>query len=193
MRLFDHFDLLAPLMDRAPAPDPDRMRSLLDLPCRELLLDAGGGTGRVIHQLAQETAGVLVVDISQGMLKKVLTHYPNSTDRVHPLRASVNQLPFPDGSFSRILVVDAWHHFADQAGAADELVRVLAHGGRLIIGEPNGDTTGARIMSFIERLALMYSHVLPIQELADMLRTRGLEVTVQIQGMSATCICIKPA
>jgi len=157
-----------------------------------LLLDAGGGTGRVIHQLAQETAGVLVVDISQGMLKKVVERYPDRSNRVHPLRASVNQLPFPNEAFTRILVVDAWHHFADQAGAADELVRVLAPGGRLVIGEPNGDTTGARIMSFIERLTLMYSHVSTPKELANMMQDRGLSVDAQKQGMGMTCICKKP-
>ena len=57
---------------------------------------------------------------------------------VAPVRGHAERLPFPDGSFDRILVVDALHHFCDQREAIGDLLRVLAPGGRLLVAEPRG-------------------------------------------------------
>ena len=46
--MFDHFDFIAPLYDRiVRLPVSSRLCELLKLPTDGILLDAGGGTGRV--------------------------------------------------------------------------------------------------------------------------------------------------
>ena len=69
--MFDHFDLLAPFYDRAIRFSRlERMLDFVDLPSDGLLLDAGGGTGRVAAALRPYVREVLVADLSIGMLRQ---------------------------------------------------------------------------------------------------------------------------
>ena len=72
MPRLDHFGFLAPLYDMIfQAPQGDQLAAHTELPCEGLLLDAGGGTGRV----AQGLVGVSANDAEQeaGLLHH---HYP---------------------------------------------------------------------------------------------------------------------
>ena len=60
--------------------------------------------------------------------------------------------PFADGAFTRIVVVDAFHHFASRPAATRELWRVLAEGGRLVIEEPDIRRRAVRAIAFGEWL-----------------------------------------
>jgi demethylmenaquinone methyltransferase/2-methoxy-6-polyprenyl-1,4-benzoquinol methylase len=123
---FDHFSLFAPFYDRVfDFLDPTRLRELLELPTAGRLLDAGGGTGRVAQALRGLAGQIVVTDLSAAMLRRAA-----DKDGLYPVRAHAERLPFPDASFDRILVVDAFHHFCDQAEAAADLWRVLVPGGR---------------------------------------------------------------
>jgi ubiquinone/menaquinone biosynthesis C-methylase UbiE len=110
-----HFDFLAPLYDRLiRPPDPEQIRALLDLPASGWVLDAGGGTGRVSALLCPLVERLVVCDLSFAMLSQ--SHNKREGEQGHcivPSQARVERLPFPDGCFSRILVVDAFHHFGD--------------------------------------------------------------------------------
>jgi demethylmenaquinone methyltransferase/2-methoxy-6-polyprenyl-1,4-benzoquinol methylase len=67
-------------------------------------------------------------------------------------------LPFAEAAFTKIVAVDTFHHFQHQAGAACELLRVLAPGGRLVIEEPDIRQFPVKLIAFAETLALMRSH-----------------------------------
>ena len=109
----DHFDFLARIYDRViPPPDPERLGELLHLPADGWLLDAGGGTGRVSASLREQVDGLVVSDLSAGMLGQA-----RAKQGLYPVRAHAETLPFPDRRFSRVLVVDALHHFCDQRDA----------------------------------------------------------------------------
>lgn len=150
----DHFNLLAPIYERViPPPDPERLKSLLQLPAPGRLLDAGGGTGRVASQLRSLIDVVIVSDLSPGMLQQA-----QQKDGLRPLLAHAEKLPFPDSSFERVLVVDALHHFCHQEQAVADLVRVLKPGGRLVIEEPNLEHFRVKLIALAEKLALMRSH-----------------------------------
>ncbi|MBN1219568.1 MAG: methyltransferase domain-containing protein [Anaerolineae bacterium] len=151
---FDHFSLLAPFYDRVfRGKDLTQLKSLLGLPTDGRLLDAGGGTGRVAHNLHGLASQIVVTDVSNGMLSEAI-----QKDGLTPLQAHAELFPFADASFTRILVVDAFHHFCNQREAAVELWRVLAPGGRLVIEEPNIDTWPVKLIALAEKLALMRSH-----------------------------------
>ena len=184
-----HFDLIAPLYDHLMGrPDAGPLAKALGLPSDGLLLDAGGGTGRVSRLLAPWVKGVVVCDASRRMLAQAR---PAGLSAV---QGHAERLPFPDGAFARVLVVDALHHFRRQREALSELVRVLAPGGRLLVSEPDIAHAGVRLIALAERLALMNSRFLPPAEIAAMLAAEGIAPRMlRNGGTTAWLIADKPS
>ncbi len=166
----DHFDLIAPLYDRMfQGQGASRLRELLQLPASGWILDAAGGTGRVAQALCDGADGVVVTDLSWGMLRQA-----RGKPGLALVNTNVERLPFPDGMFARVLVVDAFHHLGDQQAAARELVRVLAPGGRLVIEEPDIRRWPVKLVALAERLMLMRSRFLPPAALVDLFSGLGV-------------------
>lgn len=188
--MLDHFDILAPVYERVIGPpDPTRLKDLLRLPTDGWLLDAGGGTGRVAATLRPFVGGLVVGDQSLHMLRRA-----REKQTLHPVRAQVQRLPFADGFFSRILVVDALHHFFDQPAAARELARVLAPGGRLVIEEPDIHRPAVKLVALAERMALMGSTFLAPEVVRDMLAAQGLRAHIaERDRFSAWIVADKPS
>ena len=157
MPLFDHFNLIAPYYDRwFQSTEPDKLRSILDIPVAGKVLDAGGGTGRVSQLLRVQDASFVIADELFGMLKQAL-HKAG----LAPVCTQAERLPFADGYFDRIVMVDALHHVLDSRQTAAELWRVLKAGGRLVIEEPDIRTLAVKLVALAEKLLLMRSHFLP--------------------------------
>lgn len=188
--MLDHFDILAPVYERVIGPpDPARLKMLLRLPTDGWLLDAGGGTGRVAATLRPFVGGLIVGDQSRQMLQRA-----REKQTLHPVQVQVQRLPFADGFFSRILVVDALHHFFDQPAAARELARVLAPGGRLVIEEPDIHRPAVKLVALAERMALMGSTFLAPDVVRDMLAAHGLRAHVaERDRFSAWIVADKPS
>lgn len=169
-----HFDIISSFYDRVMGgPDRESLQALLRLPSDGWLLDAGGGTGRVSACLRPYVGGLVVSDLSDGMLKKV-----HKKGDLLPLRAMSESLPFSDGLFSRILVVDALHHFKNQQQAIGELLRVLAPGGRLVIEEPDISRRSVKFIALIEKVFLMGSRFLGSDEIISVINGYGLSASV---------------
>lgn len=165
----DHFALVAPFYDRLlRAPDPERLRAFLALPIEGLLLDVGGGTGRIAHTLRGLAGQIIVTDLSASMLAQAA-----QKDGILPVRAHAEKLPFPNASAERVLVVDAFHHFCDQRAAAAELWRVLKPGGRLLVEEPNVEKIAVKAVALAERLALMRSRFFSPLDIKGMFESLG--------------------
>ncbi|HEU0194391.1 MAG TPA: class I SAM-dependent methyltransferase [Gaiellales bacterium] len=110
-------------------------------------LDVGGGTGALAEALEGRVAGVTVADVSEPMLANV----PAWADSVV---ARAEQLPFEDGSFDLVTCVRALHHIESPTRALDEMARVTAPGGRVVVEDflADPDRATARRWERIERL-----------------------------------------
>ena len=52
------------------------------------------------------------------------------------VRGDATRLPFPDATFDLVMATDVWEHIEDDRAVADETVRVLRPGGRLLVAVP---------------------------------------------------------
>jgi demethylmenaquinone methyltransferase/2-methoxy-6-polyprenyl-1,4-benzoquinol methylase len=169
MRKLDHFDILAPIYERfISRPNLEPLLGLLDLAPGQRLLDAGGGTGRVSGSLTELVENVFLTDISWGMLQQA-----GSRPALSRVNSHAERLPFPDDSFERILMVDAFHHVCDQVETAAELLRVLAPGGRLVVEEPDIRRFAVKLVALGEKLALMRSHFVRPEKMKTLFERQG--------------------
>ena len=160
----DHFGIIAPFYDKAlPLRRAERMIDLAKLPVNGKLLDAGGGTGRVAQALKGYVSQAVVADLSFGMLSQA-----KSKDGLHLICSYSETLPIPDGSFERIIMVDALHHVLNQVETARELYRVLKPGGRIVIEEPDIGKFMVKLIAIAEKLLLMRSHFLSAKNIAQL-------------------------
>lgn len=185
--MIDHFGVLAPLYDRLIAPpDVSRLSELLELPIAGRLLDAGGGTGRVSSQLRPMVDELVVTDPCYGMLAQA-----RAKNSLTLSMAQAETLPFGDGAFERVLVVDALHHFSDQRRAIAELLRVLKKGGTLVIEEPDLNTFQAKLIALVEKLALMRSHFYYPAAIKAMAEARGATARIESDGGLSAWVVVK--
>ena len=169
MPVFDHFGFIAPLYERfGRQARPEKLIAAAGLPSGGRLLDLGGGTGRVARFLVADVSQVVVADVSAGMLRLA-----RLKPGLQPVRTLAETLPFPCGTFERVIMVDAFHHVADQFRVAAEMWRVLKPQGRIIIEEPDIRAGGVKLIALFEKLLLMRSHFMAPAVIAGLFKAPG--------------------
>jgi len=162
MPAFDHFAAIASLYARVTYSKAAVMRELADLPVSGRLLDVGGGTGRVSSAIRDLVDEVVIADVSFGMLDKA------DRSSLKPVCGGSESLPFADDTFERIIMVDALHHVIHHADSAREMFRVLKPGGVLVIEEPDIRTFSVKLIALAEKLLLMRSHFLTLDQIMEL-------------------------
>jgi len=99
----------------------------------ERALDVGTGTGNYACALARLGLRVTGIDASEAMLSVARA----KREPVTWQQGDAEHLPFEDASFHLVVTVTALEFFADPEHAIGEMVRVLAPGGRLVVGTLN--------------------------------------------------------
>ncbi len=121
-------------------PEYRRFFQLLELAAGDHVLDVGCGSGGPAVFLARERGcRVTGIDINEAGLQAglILAQRAGLDDRVHFRRADVREpLPFPDGTFSAIVCMDAMCHMPDRGRLFGEWHRVLRPGSRLLYTDP---------------------------------------------------------
>lgn len=106
------------------------------------VLDVGCGVGTAEAQLGElglSGARLVAVDVEPGRAREALRTAAAHGVRAGVASADVQALPFAPGTFDAAFCVAVLQHVADVRRALDELVRVLAPGGRLVAVEPDND------------------------------------------------------
>jgi ubiquinone/menaquinone biosynthesis C-methylase UbiE len=187
MPSFNHFDIMASLYESVIRPaDSRELRDRIGLPAGGALLDAGGGTGRVAQFLTGDDDPVVVADLSLKMLAQA-----RRKAGLRPVCSGTERLPFPDGLFARIIMVDAFHHVCDQRQTAAELWRVLRPGGRLVIEEPDVRSFAVKLLAVGEKLTLMRSRFLSPPAIAELINFPDARVHVETGSSNAWIIAEK--
>ena len=108
------------------------------------VLDMGAGAGRHAFEVYRRGADIVALDYNLADLKDVKGLFGAMAEAGEaPVGASANtvngdgtRLPFPDGTFDRIICSEVMEHIPDDAAAARELARVLKPGGTLAVTVP---------------------------------------------------------
>ncbi len=187
MPIFDHFEVLAPFYERViKARHPEQLIQLAGLPVDGALLDAGGGTGRISQNLAGYAGMRVVADGSLGMLAQA-----KAKDGLQTVCSQAEELPFANGAFDCVIMVDALHHVEDQAHTASEMWRVLKPGGRIVIEEPDIHKFSVKILAVAEKLALMRSRILSHERIRALFVDPAALVDVHQDGFTAWVVVKK--
>jgi ubiquinone/menaquinone biosynthesis C-methylase UbiE len=118
---------------------------LLGLRAGDRVLDLGCGAGRHAFEALRRGARVTAFDYDEAELKDVgamATAMDEAGDlpaaaRSGCARGDATRLPFPDGTFDRIIAAEVLEHIDDDFGAIRELVRVLRPGGTIAATVPS--------------------------------------------------------
>lgn len=74
----------------------------------ELILDDGSGNGRFSIAIAKKGAEVISLDINRRILKTAAESFRKKqlNDKIEPILGDIQNLPFKDSAFDRVLCVD---------------------------------------------------------------------------------------
>ena len=163
MLKFDHFNFIGPFYDLIfGRSNAQKIVALTDLGKDHALLDVGGGTGRVTVLYKSISNNLLIVDSALNMLRKA------REKGIRSIYSQSEMLPFRGQIFERIIMVDTLHHVRDQQQTLNEMWRLLAPGGKLIIEEPDIHHFAVKLIALGEKLLLMRSHFLTHQKILEM-------------------------
>jgi len=104
-----------------------------------LVLDAGGGTGRWTTRIAKKTRKVVLMDISEGMLKVAAQRIKQEgvEESVVIKRGDITRTGYPDETFDLIFCEHALFLFKEPDLLLEELSRILKNKATLIISAHN--------------------------------------------------------
>jgi ubiquinone/menaquinone biosynthesis C-methylase UbiE len=116
----------------------------------EKALDVATGTGNAAFAVADQGAVVVGLDVATKMLDQARKRaeeegYSNVTFEVGAAEA----MPFPDETFSLVVVRHAPHHFRDAGLFLKEVYRVLKPGGRFVMADQVSPTEDPEVASWI--------------------------------------------
>jgi len=166
---------------------------MLDLADGDRVLDVACGPGNFTRAFAREDQGLVVgLDASSAMLARAV--HETREDNVAYVRGNASAMPFIDGAFDGVCCFAALYLIEDPFAAIDEMVRVLAPGGRLaILTSVNRGLLPAGVSDALSR-PLTGVRIFGRDDITDALRQRGLDKVAQrVTGLAQFVSARRPA
>ncbi|HBE90115.1 MAG: hypothetical protein A3E37_04840 [Candidatus Andersenbacteria bacterium RIFCSPHIGHO2_12_FULL_46_9] len=176
------FDIIAPIYEIIHFGAEKTFRkieSIAYFKSSDNVLDLGGGTGRISRFLANKVEKIVVVDCSQKMIKGCKKH-----PGLLCVYAQAEELPFPEQSFSKIIVVDAFHHFQNQKQVVKEIKKVLVNNGQVVIEEFNPVKMFGKLIVIIEKMFCLGSHLHSPASLENLFSMNGFKTRIVNENKS---------
>ena len=102
-------------------------------------LDLGSDNGVISLLLRRRGGDWASADLTEEAARSIRELVDTDVHRLEGAR-----LPFRDGEFDRVVVVDMLEHVADETAFASELARITKRGGRLVVNTPHLKRTALR-------------------------------------------------
>ncbi len=122
----------------------------LELETGDRLLDVGCGTGAAVRAAAEFVERAVGLDLSPNMLAEARKR-ATGLSGAEFVEGDSENLPFDDGEFTAVLSTTSLHHYPRPDAAVREFARVLAPGGRLVIGDFTSDAVVCKVFDFLAR------------------------------------------
>ncbi len=107
--------------------DDLEMEIALPLAAGRRVLEAGCGTGLLLQRLAKEADSACGFDLSPGMVRRARARGLNV------VIGDMTRIPFADSAFELVCSFKVLAHVVDIGSAMEELARVTAPGGRMLL------------------------------------------------------------
>ena len=173
-------ELVARLMNRSNGPMNRRAIELLGVAGGHRVLEVGFGGGITLDALLQlaRNGAVYGLDPSPSMIARATSRYRSELagGSLHLAEGCAEALPWPEESFDRVLSVNTLYFWRDRARVMSEVRRVLAAGGKVVMGYRPPEVL--RRMS-ISRHGFQFVEE---EELLRLLDQAGLEVVAMEAG-----------
>jgi len=157
-RMRDDFKLVAKIFDSIikPREGIPWKEYICDGNMNSVLLDVGGGTGRITQAFQDCHENIIIYDLSLPMLNQSKI---KNTD-ITCICGEVENISFRMETFDHIIMVDTLHHIKHQKQGIDMILSVLKPGGIFILEEPDIRKFPVKLIAIMEKILLMRSHFL---------------------------------
>lgn len=184
----DDFRLLSKVYDLIIRPKKDiPWVNHLCIEENNLVLDVGGGTGRVAEVIQKQGCEIIIYDQSIHMLRGV----GNKNREFLRVCGEVEEIAFPKGCFDDVIMVDTLHHVKDQQATINSILYILRPGGTFILEEPDIRKFAVKLIAILEKVLLMRSHFLKPEEIVNLVPSDQASVKMLEDGANVYFIIKK--
>jgi len=151
---------LSPVYDKIiPDKYPKRFLNILNPNENDIILEAGAGTGRISKYYGEKVKQLHLVDSSAKMLQQAKNNKKLKNSIFHV--GYVENLPYKDNTFDKIVCYFSFHHWQDQPGGLKEIYRILKPNGLVVFVEIDRNSLWGCILQILEWVGQMKSRMFP--------------------------------
>src|SRR6516225_9259970 len=180
--ILDQFTRQATVFSTATAiTDEDALRMIVEAARPgpdDRLLDVACGPGLVVCAFAPHVCDATGIDVTPAMLDRARKLAADKDlANVAWRHGDVYSLPYDDASFTIVTTRFSFHHFLDPDAVLQEMVRVCAPGGRIVVVDDYASEDPAKAAAFnrLEKLRdPSHSRCLALSELRGLFVAAGL-------------------